>query len=138
MRGGVSLVVDRYAFSGAAYTSAKSGGGSEGGGFSLQWCKNPDRGLLRPDLVLFMHLPPEQAQSRGDYGAERYEQLHFQQRVLDNFMQLRDDTWAVIEATSPIQVIHEQIVQKYEHLLECGSLDQQTQYLWPDNTDDSS
>ncbi|KAG7456599.1 hypothetical protein MATL_G00237560 [Megalops atlanticus] len=40
---GISLVVDRYAFSGVAFTSAKPG-------FSLQWCMNPDIGLPKPDL----------------------------------------------------------------------------------------
>jgi len=33
--------VDRYAFSGVAFSAAKDG-------LSLEWCKQPDRGLPRP------------------------------------------------------------------------------------------
>ncbi|KAI4828867.1 hypothetical protein KUCAC02_022939 [Chaenocephalus aceratus] len=40
---GTTLVVDRYAFSGVAFTSAKPG-------FCLEWCMKPDVGLPKPDL----------------------------------------------------------------------------------------
>ncbi|CAJ1060878.1 thymidylate kinase [Xyrichtys novacula] len=48
---GTTLVVDWYAFSGVAFTSAKPG-------FNLDWCKNPDVGLQRLDLVMFLQLSP--------------------------------------------------------------------------------
>lgn len=35
---GTSIVMDRYAFSGTAYSTAR-------GGLSVEWCKSPDRGL---------------------------------------------------------------------------------------------
>ncbi len=43
---GITLVVDRYAFSGVAFSSAK--------GLDLAWCKSPDRGLPAPDVVFFL------------------------------------------------------------------------------------
>ena len=57
LNAGVNLVVDRYAFSGVAYSAAKPG-------LSLHWCRQPDVGLLRPDLVLYLHLAPEEAARR--------------------------------------------------------------------------
>jgi dTMP kinase len=41
---GVTLIVDRYAYSGAAYTAAK--------GHNLEKCKRSDRGLIVPDRVV--------------------------------------------------------------------------------------
>ena len=49
LNSGVTLVVDRYAFSGVAFTAAK--------GYSLAWCKQPDEGLPAPDLLLVGGLP---------------------------------------------------------------------------------
>ncbi|XP_061681269.1 thymidylate kinase isoform X3 [Syngnathoides biaculeatus] len=81
---GTTLVVDRYAFSGAAFTSAKPG-------FSLDWCTRPDVGLPKPDMVLFLRLSAAEAASRGRYGEERYEDVAFQGAVLERFLQLMDD-----------------------------------------------
>jgi len=49
--------MDRYAYSGVAFSAAK--------GLSLQWCKNPDEGLPAPDLVIFMDLDVEESKKRG-------------------------------------------------------------------------
>ncbi|KAJ3322489.1 hypothetical protein HDV06_003033 [Boothiomyces sp. JEL0866] len=70
---GYVLLVDRYCYSGIAYSSAK--------GLDFDWCCNSDKGLLKPDLVLFFDLDPQLAIERGDYGNERYESLNFQQKV---------------------------------------------------------
>jgi thymidylate kinase len=48
---GTTLVVDRYAYSGVAYSAAK--GRRDMG---LDWCKAPDAGLPAPDLVVFMQV----------------------------------------------------------------------------------
>ena len=75
---GVTLVVDRYAFSGAAFTGAKDG-------FDLTWCRTPDIGLPAPDCVVYLTLNPDVAATRGDYGGERYEDTDFQAKVEKNF-----------------------------------------------------
>ncbi|KAH0984599.1 hypothetical protein GBA52_011776 [Prunus armeniaca] len=41
----------------------------------------PEIGLLAPDLVVYLDIPPEKAAERGGYGGERYEQLEFQRRL---------------------------------------------------------
>ncbi|KAK4819705.1 hypothetical protein QYF61_010799 [Mycteria americana] len=81
---GITLVVDRYAFSGVAFTSAKEN-------FCLEWCKQPDIGLPKPDLILFLQLSPEEAAERGNFGNERYENSSFQEKVLQSFYHLMKD-----------------------------------------------
>ncbi|XP_002723764.2 thymidylate kinase isoform X1 [Oryctolagus cuniculus] len=102
---GVTLVVDRYAFSGVAFTSAKEN-------FSLEWCKQPDVGLPRPDLVLFLQLKLAEAASRGEFGCERYESRAFQERALQGFHQLMRDpslNWKMVDASKSIEDVHEEI-----------------------------
>ncbi|XP_032336680.1 thymidylate kinase isoform X1 [Camelus ferus] len=82
---GITLVVDRYAFSGVAFTSAKEN-------FSLDWCKQPDVGLPKPDLVVFLQLRLAEAAARSEFGQERYEDRAFQEQVLRRFHQLQGDT----------------------------------------------
>lgn len=62
---------------------------------SLKWCQQSDSGLLKPDLVIFLDIDPIQAQKRGEYGAERYENLEMQKLVRSNYLQLQDETWKV-------------------------------------------
>ncbi|XP_020013293.1 thymidylate kinase [Castor canadensis] len=102
---GVTLVVDRYAFSGVAFTSAKEN-------FSLDWCKQPDVGLPKPDLILFLQLQLVDAAARGEFGHERYENGIFQERALQCFQQLMRDTtlnWKVVDASKSIEDVHKEI-----------------------------
>ncbi|KAM8745214.1 thymidylate kinase [Acanthopagrus schlegelii] len=102
---GISLVVDRYAFSGAAFTSAKPG-------FCLDWCKKPDVGLPKPDLVMFLQLSPAEAALRGQFGEERYETSVFQRAVQQKFEQLMKDpsvNWQVIDAAQSVDDVHKDI-----------------------------
>ncbi|XP_066521475.1 thymidylate kinase [Hoplias malabaricus] len=110
---GVNLVVDRYAFSGVAFTSAKPG-------FSLDWCKQPDVGLPKPDLVLYLQVCPTVASERGEFGVERYETSAFQKIVQQNFKQLMKDqtvNWKVIDASGCIEDVHTQIKNLTENAI---------------------
>ena len=80
---GTSIICDRYAFSGVAYTSAKPG-------FSLKWCMGPDCGLPQPDKVIYLSASETLAQSRPDYGSERYEKKDFQTEVGKRFQEMRN------------------------------------------------
>lgn len=66
-------MVDRYAYSGVAFTAAKGAPGLD-----RAWCMAPDAGLPAPDAVFFLNLTVEQAAARGGYGEERYEKADFQ------------------------------------------------------------
>ena len=78
---GTHLVVDRYSYSGAAFSAAK--------GYELQWCMSAERGLPAPDVVVFLSVRPEEAEGRGGYGEERYEKAEVQARVREQFSRLR-------------------------------------------------
>lgn len=60
---------------------------------------NPDVGLPKPDLVMFLQLNPSTAANRGEYGTERYETSAFQRTVSQRFEELMQDSsvnWKVI------------------------------------------
>eukprot|EP00038_Savillea_parva_P003900 m.131696 g.131696 ORF g.131696 m.131696 type:complete len:213 (-) comp11318_c0_seq12:4756-5394(-) len=78
---GVTIVLDRYAFSGVAFSSAKDG-------MDLAWCMQPDAGLPAPNLLLHLELGANEAESRGGFGDERYEVSEFQAQVKQQFAAL--------------------------------------------------
>ncbi|KAL9152605.1 hypothetical protein ABFS82_11G134900 [Erythranthe guttata] len=112
LRSGTTLIIDRYAFSGVAFSSAK--------GLDVEWCKAPEAGLLAPDLVLYLDISPEKAAERGGYGDERYEKLEFQQRVAQSYRTLYDATWKIVDATRSMEDVEEQLKQiVMECVLKC-------------------
>ncbi|XP_075057867.1 thymidylate kinase [Mixophyes fleayi] len=128
LRSGITLVVDRYAFSGVAFTSSKQN-------FSLNWCKQPDVGLPKPDLVLFLNLSPEDAAKRGDFGNERYETNSFQQNVQKRYAELMEDksiNWKVIDAAQSVEDVHNAIRQISEGIIK-EAKDQPIGKLWDDS-----
>jgi dTMP kinase len=101
LNAGTTLIVDRYAYSGIAYTAAK--------GLDIEWCRSPDVGLLRPDKVIYLSLSEEIMSQRANYGRERYEKNDFQRRVRQLFLQLQEPYWLNVSADGGIDVIHEEI-----------------------------
>lgn len=81
---GETVVIDRYAYSGIAFSAAKNVEG-----MNLDWCASPDTGLPQPDVVMFMRLPPAVAEARGGFGEERYEKQAFQAQVRERFEAMR-------------------------------------------------
>jgi dTMP kinase len=86
LQAGTTIVCDRYAYSGVAFSAAKvvnvnvnvdddvppqDGTAGESRTYrpllDLEWCKAPDRGLPAPDCVLFLDLSADQAEARGGY-----------------------------------------------------------------------
>ncbi|CAO0791833.1 unnamed protein product [Mucor circinelloides] len=107
LNNGITLVVDRYAFSGVAFSSAK--------GLDLEWCRNPDIGLLTPDIVLFLDLTIDQAEKRGGFGQERYEKRELQIKVRDEFTKLQDDAWKFIDASQSKEQVQRDIWDAIEN-----------------------
>ncbi|KAM0735874.1 Thymidylate kinase [Formica fusca] len=102
---GVTLVMDRYTASGAAYTAANTGR-------SLNWCQQPDIGLPKPDCVVFLKVSKRQQEQRSDWGKERFEHDEFQQRVDANYEKLKNDTWIIVNADQDESAVHSEILQK--------------------------
>ncbi|CAN8064760.1 unnamed protein product [Agarophyton chilense] len=87
---GETVVLDRYAYSGVAYSVAN--------GLPLQWTKCADQGLPAPDLVLYLQLSAGAAAKRAGFGSERYENNHMQSAVVRAFDLLRTKHWLIIDA----------------------------------------
>lgn len=104
LNAGTSVVCDRYAFSGVAYSAAK--------GLDFSWCQAPDVGLPVPDGVFFLHVDESVGASRASFGDERYENLDMQAKVRNEFRNapLRAGVeWHDVNGARDIQVIHEEI-----------------------------
>ncbi|KAJ9206255.1 hypothetical protein DTO021D3_4898 [Paecilomyces variotii] len=112
---GVTVIVDRYSYSGAVYSAAK-----RNPNLSIQWAWQPEVGLPRPDLCLFLSISPVEAAKRGGFGLERYETDTMQKRVRDLFQSLlelpHNDEICVIDAGRPFNEVAQDIL---EPVLEC-------------------
>jgi dTMP kinase len=139
LKAGTTLVCDRYAYSGVAYSSAK--------GLDKSWCKSGDVGLPRPDCIVFMNMPVEEATKRGQYGEERYEKIDFQRVIQQKFLELKEDDrvsaggeeqeWFEVDATQSIEDIHEQIKVRVAAVIE-GVKDKPIGALWTTKAFDST
>ncbi len=122
LNAGVTLICDRYAFSGVAYSAAKVFQAFliSFQGLDFEWCKNSDRGLIQPDLTLYIDVSPETIQQRGNFGDERYEKAEFQRKVGQVYDQFKNDFkdsdhWVTIDGESKsVEEMTETILSKIE------------------------
>ncbi|KAK5640900.1 hypothetical protein RI129_009447 [Pyrocoelia pectoralis] len=105
---GISLVVDRYSYSGVAFSIAK--------GMSMNWCTQPEIGLLRPDLILFLQINPEIQKNRPGFGDERYENSIMQQKVskVYDYFGKTEDNWVVVDANETFDKVHTNLLFRIE------------------------
>ena len=107
---GITVVVDRYSFSGAVYSAAK-----DNPNLSLHWAWAPEIGLPKPDVTLFLHISPQDAAKRGGFGTERYETTKMQSRVRELFgelfAKLGDGTAHTIDAGRPVDEVADDVSQ---------------------------
>ncbi|UJR28789.1 hypothetical protein I4U23_010015 [Adineta vaga] len=115
---GYTIIVDRYAYSGVAFSQAK--------GLDHKWCQSCDIGLIKPDLVLYFHRG-QHSNSLLHTGDERYETKQFQAKVESYFEQFRSSSheWKDInvinEDNSQMRakdLIHNEIRSYVKHTLE--------------------
>uniref|UniRef100_A0A915DEJ9 dTMP kinase n=1 Tax=Ditylenchus dipsaci TaxID=166011 RepID=A0A915DEJ9_9BILA len=107
---GVTLIVDRYSFSGVTYSMAK--------GLDKNWVCQPEVGLPRPDLVLFFDIDPEKTSSRSGFGEEVMERGDFQKLVYQNVLGIYNEKyWKKINAADTIENVHNSVVSEVELLL---------------------
>eukprot|EP00931_Biecheleriopsis_adriatica_P119049 TRINITY_DN94339_c0_g1_i1.p1 TRINITY_DN94339_c0_g1~~TRINITY_DN94339_c0_g1_i1.p1 ORF type:complete len:283 (-),score=80.32 TRINITY_DN94339_c0_g1_i1:269-1117(-) len=109
LRAGTTVVCDRYAFSGVAYSAAK--------GLDFTWCQAPDRGLPCPDGIFFLHIDEKVGASRSNFGDERYENADMQAKVRAQFKESRlraEVNWNDVDGARDIEVIHTEIREAVE------------------------
>lgn len=124
LQSGITVICDRYAFSGVAFSAVKPS-------LSYDWCKSPDISLPAPDLVLFLDVSPEVARQRGGYGEERYEKEELQMKVRNVFERIETDTssvnknltWQTIDASGSLEEVHSLITSAAAPLLKGLSTD---------------
>lgn len=115
LNAGISVVCDRYAFSGVAYSSAK--------GLDFTWCQEPDRGLPVPDAVFFLHIDASVGASRACFGDERYENSTMQTTVRSQFRvpELRAGVnWHDVDGARDMDVISAEIQEVVERARDAG------------------
>ncbi|KAL8269257.1 hypothetical protein Esti_006813 [Eimeria stiedai] len=135
LREGCVLLLDRYSFSGVAYSTTAAnmlaekvaGGGAPGGPprvapapvpLTREFAMMTERGLPAPDRVFFLDVQPEEAKERGGFGDELYETLELQRRIYDAYTSFRGlPYWRVLPASGVTkEKLHETIVQQVADL----------------------
>ena len=102
LESGMTVVCDRYAYSGAAYSMAK--------GLPASWCKNCDAGLPEPDAVFFLDLAVDTALERIEKRAgtrERFEKKTTLELVRNAYRELKPASrnWHTIDASKNPQMV---------------------------------
>lgn len=121
LRAGTTIIVDRYSYSGIAYSSAK--------GLDFEWCKVPEKGLLKPDLVVYLTLTDEVMARRGGFGEERYESSEMQKKVKKMFEKLIETPlWQVIDADKTEVDLGEELEKLVSEKIQ--NVDEDIQTLW--------
>ncbi|XP_021923658.1 thymidylate kinase isoform X2 [Zootermopsis nevadensis] len=108
---GVTLIVDRYVYSGVAFSATKEG-------MDREWCKMAETGLPKPDAVFFLTVSPEALSERGGFGNEIYETTEIQKKVGNNYLKMADDSWQVISADQDVDVVHQDILSRALSVIE--------------------
>ncbi|KAL4815326.1 thymidylate kinase-domain-containing protein [Aspergillus spinulosporus] len=107
---GTSVIIDRYSYSGAVYSAAKANPS-----LSLEWAWQPEVGLPKPDLCLFLSISPEEAAERGGFGGERYENEAMQTRVRELFSTIfslqRGTDIQTVDAGKPLAEVSQDIAK---------------------------
>lgn len=118
---GTTIVVDRYSYSGVAYTAAK--------GLDFEWCKSPEKGLLKPDLVVYLTLTAEAMAKRSGYGDERYDIPEFQKKVMQMFMKMEEkNVWQIVDADKTETELSDELLQRVTAKI--GDIDETIGTLW--------
>ena len=126
------MIIDRYYYSGIVYTAAK-----DKVNLTLQWCKAPDVGLPKPDLIIFLDIDLDAARGRGGFGDERYEKEKTQQRVRQLFYEVIEKEESVnkltkvIDASRSLAEVAGEVQQAAASILDSKSLERPLERITP-------
>lgn len=99
---GETIVYDRYAYSGVAYSVAK--------GLGMEWCLCADAGLPAADVVVLLEVGVETVGGRAGWGEERFEESGMQRRVGGAFERLKGEQWRVVDAAGTEAEVHQRVM----------------------------
>ena len=137
LQAGETIICDRYAFSGLAFSASKVRPGSQSYPLlDYEWCRVPDVGLPAPDITLFFDVSADVARKRGGYGEERYEKEDVQRRVRDVFVRISEHVqggggrWEVVDADETQEEVQEVVWKAVQDLV--VGVDAPLEKLWDD------
>ena len=114
---GFTVIIDRYYYSGIVYSAAK-----DKADLSLKWARDPEIGLPRPDICLFLDIAPEAVAKRGGFGGEKYETSAIQKRVRELFYGLMATSDGldiqVVDAARSIEEVEQDIMGRVKDVME--------------------
>ncbi|KAJ5060801.1 thymidylate kinase-domain-containing protein [Bipolaris maydis] len=114
---GTTVIIDRYYYSGCVYSAAK-----QNPNMSLEWCRQPDVGLPRPDLCLFLDISADDAAKRGGFGTEKYEKKDMQDRVrqlFETLMQKKEgEDFVRIDAGASLEEVAAKVREQADRCIE--------------------
>lgn len=127
---GTTVVIDRYYHSGIVYSAAK--GRKD---LSLKWAREPEIGLPRPDMCLFLDISSEEQAKRGGFGNEKYETTVMQERVRELFYKLQvlpdGQDIHVIDAGGDVAGVEKDIMGRVERMMADTSLAEDLRNILP-------
>ena len=83
-------------------------------------------------MVFYLKLSPELAESREEFGSERYENIGFQKKVEAKFECLKEHNWYELDAAKSIELLHGEILRHTTSLLEKQDHTNPLGKLWVD------
>ena len=105
---GTTIVMDRYIYSGLAFSSAKK--------IDLDWCRKADQGLVIPDIIFYLDIIIDEVMKRCNFGEERYEEKRFQQKVIRQFTKIlvgleKTLNWKIIDGSWDVEKISQHVIE---------------------------
>lgn len=124
------VVMDRYIYSGIAYSLAKLKNSPDSAPemTSVEWLYSPDKGLPKPDLTIFLTLSLKELSNRKGWGEERYEKENFQRSVKSCFLKVLN-----VESDKSVEIIDvnsldiDQVSQKIWNVIELRNVNKHTE-----------
>ncbi|MGQ9722730.1 MAG: dTMP kinase [Candidatus Jordarchaeum sp.] len=107
---GIIVISDRYVESSIVYQAAE--------GLDIEWIEAINKFAIEPDLTIFLDVDPGIALARKREVREKFENIEFLKEVRRIYLErIRVKNFPVIDASRPIEVVHEDIVRCVESFL---------------------
>jgi dTMP kinase len=105
LRNGRTVVSDRYVYASLAYQGAQ--------GLADKWIRKINRFARKPDLALYLDIPPELGLRRLKRSRSVMENIPLLRKVRRNYLKLvRSGELTLVDANRPIAVVREEILRK--------------------------
>ena len=111
LRAGITVICDRYYLSSFAYQSLS---------LDLEWLKQLNSRARRPDLTVFLDVPPEICERRMKkqrWHVELYEETDILRKVRDNYLrvigqlQRQGEAIEIVDGVAPPREVHQAILK---------------------------